>query len=192
MGCCFSCCGEKPPGYDRKPTEAEQALPPDKRPWTEYDSDGTKQKRPEYKAAACRPLLLCGPVCCIFELQWCQCCGEDADRTCDVCCRCQTNRLKMCLCCGPQCDQPFCTNCCDCCSDAQATGKVTAQECCECDCFDCCRSRYSGCQFCCCHCTAVGCPPCCKECCCCQEEQLFMDGDLKPLEQPVSLEMDRA
>lgn len=33
---------------------------------------------------------------------------------------------------------------------------------------DCCKSRYSGCQFCCCHCTFVGCPCCLKDSCCCE------------------------
>lgn len=40
----------KPPGYDRKPTEVEEAAPPSESPWTEYDSGGNKQKKPGYKA----------------------------------------------------------------------------------------------------------------------------------------------
>lgn len=83
---------------------------------------------------AFRPCILVGPVCCVFELQWCGLCGEDADRTCDVCFRCQTNRCLLFGCCGPQCDTPLCANCCDCGSDSEAEAKVTIQECCECDC----------------------------------------------------------
>ena len=30
-------------GFDRRPTAEERNLPPDKRPWTEYDKDGHKQ-----------------------------------------------------------------------------------------------------------------------------------------------------
>ena len=30
--------------------------------------------------------------------------GPDADRCCDVCCRCQTERMLVCGCCGPQCN----------------------------------------------------------------------------------------
>jgi len=40
----------KLPGYDRKPTEVEEAAPPSESPWTEYDSGGNKQKKPGYKA----------------------------------------------------------------------------------------------------------------------------------------------
>jgi len=177
---CFCCCFDKPPGFDRKPTDAEEAQPPDKRPWTEYDARGDKQRKPPYKACAVRPCLMAGPVCCVLELQWCTACGDDADTTCDILCRCQLNRCKACICCGPQCDTPICANCCDCFSDAKASAKVTLQELVECDCFDCCKSRYAGCQLCCCHVTFVGVPVCCKDSCCVEEEEIYMDGDLKP------------
>ena len=55
-------------GYDRKPTTAEIHAPPDQRPWTEYDMNGSKQKKPPPKACECGPLLCVGPTCCIFEL----------------------------------------------------------------------------------------------------------------------------
>ena len=73
------CCGDPPPGYDRGPTDAERELPPDKRPWTEYDGEGQPQTKPPFKGCAFRPLLICGPACCVFELQWCRECGKDAD-----------------------------------------------------------------------------------------------------------------
>ena len=117
----------------------------------------------------------------MFELQWCEACGDDADRTCDVLCRCQGHRLKMCLFCGPQCDEPLFPGCCY--KSWAADAKVSMSECCEFDCCDpCCSVRYAGCQICCCHCTCVRCMPCCVGLCCLGgEEQLFMDGDLKPL-----------
>ena len=170
-------CLEKPPGYDRRPTNEEAGLPPDKRPWTEYDAMGNKHPKPHYKALKISPCLLFGPTCCVFELQCkpptkpcskaynssyltaaanrdlpcvclpvnahagCQACGEDADTTCDVLCRCQTHRMKMCLCVGPQCDEPLLPGCCY--VGFHADGKVTLQECCELDCCDpCLAPRY--------------------------------------------------
>ena len=201
----------KPPGFDRAPTTTECSLPPDKRPWTEYDAGGNKQLKPPFKAMHLMPCLFCGPTCIIFEracravlheplhlqhfhsllrisraadavaVQWCQTCGDDADGTCDVLCRCQTHRLKMCLCCGPQCNEPLLPGCCY--KSPHANSKVTLQECCELDCCDaCCAPRYVGCQLCCVHCTCIRCLPCCMGACPCgTEEALYMDGDLKPL-----------
>ena len=169
-------------GLDRAPTSQEAAGPPDKRPWTEYDANGDKQEKPPFKACQPSLCLLWGPTCCVFELQWCQSCGGDADDTCDILCRCQTNRLKLCICCGPQRDDPLC----DCCAKSiAADAKVTLNEACECDCItNNCSFRYAGCQFCCFHVSCVKVPPCCpncEPCCCCEEEALYMDGDLKPL-----------
>lgn len=91
----------------------KRRMPPDKRPWTEYDANGNKQPKPPFKAARLAPpLLLVGPTCCVLELQWCTCCGDDADRTCDILCRCHTERLPMFLCCGPQCNEPLLPGCC--------------------------------------------------------------------------------
>ena len=156
----------------------------DKRPWTEYDSGGKKQAKPDYKACQFKTCLLTGPTCCVFEIQWCTCCGPNADTCCDICCRQQTNRLKMCLCCGPQCDEPLCPGCCH--KSVGADAKVSMAECCELNCLDCCLApRYAGCQLACCHFTCVRCLPCCVGCCAiCPnggEEQLMMDGDLQPL-----------
>lgn len=138
-------CLEKPPGYDRRCTNEEAGMPLDKRPWTEYDANGKKQPKPQYKALKISPCIIFGPTCCVFELQWCKMCGDDADTTCDVLCRCKTNRLKMCLCFGPQCDQPLLPGCCY--VGFHADGKVTVQECCELDCCDpCLAPRYAGCQ----------------------------------------------
>jgi len=187
------CCGDPPPGYDRGPTDAERELPPDKRPWTEYDGEGQPQTKPPFKGCAFRPLLICGPACCVFELQWCRECGKDADWCCDMC-LCRFGRCKACLCCGPQCDTPICPNFCKCLSHAQARGKISMQECCEADCCDgCCAPRYGGCQICCCHCTCVRCSVCCVDVLCCQEEMLMMDGDLVPLygAPPQAAEMER-
>jgi len=195
---------ESPRGIDRKPTREELSLPPDQRPWTVYDMNGDKQKKPHLKAMRCGPCLCMGPTCLVFELEWCK--AEDADRTCDLLCRCQGHRLKTCLFCGPQCDEPLMPICCSC-KSAEANAKISVAEFCEFDCFDsyCCSPRYAGCQLGCCHCTCVRCMPCCvgfccfaefysAECCeydymsCCVglcylggEEQLMMDGDLKPL-----------
>ena len=60
----FEICGDKPPGYDRKPTDLEEDAPPSDRPWTEYDTGGDKQKKPGYKAVRApaidwRPCLWC-------------------------------------------------------------------------------------------------------------------------------------
>ena len=175
-------------GYDRKPTTAEIHAPPDQRPWTEYDASGAKQARPEYKACQCKWCACLGPTCIICECQWCTCCcGEDSDRCCDILCRCRTNRCKVCVCCGPQCDDSCCEcpRCCTCC----ASGKVSFAEACECDCItNACSCRYSGCQLCCLHTTCIRCPPCCgcANCCCCHEEVLYMDGDLKPMKKRAS------
>ena len=173
-------CFPKPPGFDRAPTNEEAGLPPDKRPWTEYNTAGDKQGKPEYKACQYKQCLCFGPTCCVLELQWCKACGEDADTTCDVLCRCHTNRMKMCLCFGPQCDEPLLPGCCY--KSLHADGKVAVSECCECDCLDpCLAPRYMGCQLCCCHVTCVRCMPCCMSCCLCgEEEMIYMDGDLKP------------
>ena len=181
------CCPSKPPGFDRAPTNEEAGRPPDKRPWTEYDMNGTKQKKPPPKACECGPLLCVGPTCCIFELQWCKACGEDADRTCDVLCRCKAGRLKMCLCFGPQCNEPLCPGCCY--KSTTANAKVSIAECCECDCCDaCCSTRYAGCQICCFHCTCVRCMPCCVGLCFLGgEEMLMMDGDFRPLPKSPDL-----
>jgi len=180
-------------GLDRKPTTEEALAPPDKRPWTEYDVDGNTQPKPPYKA--CAPKACCcifGPTCCVFELQWCSACGADADTTCDVLCRCQTNRMKACICCGPQRDDVDCdclARCCPlCCAPGKfsSNAKMSMTECCECDCIENhCGPRYSGCQppCLCCHVSCVLCPPCCgcPDCCCCDEEIIYMDGDLKPM-----------
>jgi len=183
-------------GLDRAPTAEEAAQPPDKRPWTEYDMEGNKQGRPPFKACHPHACICCGPVWCVFECQWCKACGHDADRTCDVCCRCQTNRMKMFVCCGPQKDDPvkWC-DCCLCCcgpKDGDADMRVSRQEACECDCvsnrFI---PRYGGCQFCCIHITCVKCGGCCPaDCqnkCCCEEEMLMMDGDLVPFTKEVKM-----
>jgi len=186
-------------GIDRKPTDEEAHLPPDKRPWTEYDAHGDKQPKPDFKA--CAPSLCCcifGPTCCVIELQWCSLCGADADTTCDILCRCQTSRMKLFVCCGPQRNDVECRDFCPCCSccpcchkgGLTAGAEVSAAECCECDCIDNhCGSRYSGCQppLTCIHVTCVKCPPCCADCCCCHEEILFMDGDLKPMHQATTI-----
>jgi len=195
--CCPSCCcpleGTKhmnARGLDRKPTTDEALEPPDKRPWTEYDVDGNTQKKPNFKACAPKICCLCGPTCCVFELQWCSACVADADTTCDVLCRCQTNRMKACICCGPQRDDVDCDcirKCCPlCCGPGKwnASAKMTMTECCSCDCIENqCGWRYSGCQppCLCCHVTCVMCPPCCPNFLCCQEEIIYMDGDLKPM-----------
>mmetsp|Transcript_74253 Transcript_74253/g.147550 ORF Transcript_74253/g.147550 Transcript_74253/m.147550 type:complete len:132 (+) Transcript_74253:347-742(+) len=64
----------------------------------------------------------------------------------------------------------------------------------------CCATRYMGCKLLCCHMSCVKCiKPCMCLCPCCEEEQIYMDGDLKPLPQldmtnvgaPPSMEMDR-
>ena len=68
--CVFDCCGDKPPGYDRKPTKAEASAPPHRRPWTEYDANGDKQPKPPYKGLPCHAVLCGGPLMCVFELQW--------------------------------------------------------------------------------------------------------------------------
>jgi len=180
----MSCCFPKPPGFDRAPTAAEAGLPPDKRPWTEYDASGNKQPKPEVKALKLHTCLLAGPTCCVFELQWCRACGTDADTTCDVLCRCQTSRAKMCIACGPQCDEPLLPGCCY--KTLHADGKATLNECCELDCLDCVLvPRYAGCQVGCCHVTCVRCMPCfvglCAACPNGGEEALYMDGDLKPI-----------
>ena len=86
----------------------------------------------------------------------------------------------MCLCCGPQCDEPLLPGFCY--KSLHADNLVTINEMCECDCLDpCLAPRYLGCQFCCFHCTCVRCNPFCMGCCpFAEEEQLYMDGDLKP------------
>ena len=134
------CVTSSPGGLDRKPTTEEALEPPDKRPWTEYDVDGNLQKKPDFKACAPSCCLFCGPTCCVFELQWCSACGPDADTTCDVLCRCRTNRMKLCLCCGPQRDDVDCDccirqPCCCCCQPGRmsAGARVSLAECCECE-----------------------------------------------------------
>ena len=181
-------------GQDRGPTAEEIDLPPDQRLWTEYDKDGNKQPKVPFKACPFKMGLLCGPACCVFELQWCTwLCGPDADRTCDVICRCQTNRMKMCLCCGPQCDEQVLPDCCRCCF-CKRDAAISVHEACECDCLsNTCGPRYAGFQVCCCHWTCVQCPPCCTGCLCCKEEVLYMDGDLKPMPKaPDGVTMNRA
>ena len=62
--------------------------------------------------------------------------------------------------------------------------KQTQQECCSCDCVENnCSWGYAGSRLCCMHLSCIKCPPCgdCTNCCCCQEEIVYMDGDLKPL-----------
>ena len=150
---------------DRGPTDEEAGWPDSERPWTEYDLNGDKQAKPDFKACQFHTCLIAGPTCCVFELQWCECCGDDADRTCDVLFRCQTNRMLMCICCGPQCNEPLLPGCCY--KGTFADQKVTMRECCECDCCDSiCMYRYAGCQVLCCHCTCVKCYPCCVGLCC--------------------------
>ena len=53
-------CFDKPPGFDRAPTEEEAGMPPDMRPWTEYDLEGNKQPKPHFKAMECGPILIVG------------------------------------------------------------------------------------------------------------------------------------
>jgi len=172
--------GPKPPGYDKKPTATEAKLPPDKRPWTEYDENGNRQDKPSFKGCTIRSCIAAGPACCVLELQWCM--GEDNDQCCDIMCRCRTERMNLFICCGPQCNEPLLPDFCGCCRRAKASGKVSAAECCSCDCLDsCCATRYAGCQWCIFHCTCVRCCFCCVPNCCCEEEQLYMDGDLKPI-----------
>jgi len=182
-------------GFDRGPTEAEMALPDDKRPWTEYDKDGNKQEVPDYKACPFKMFLICGPPCCIFELQWCHwLCGPDADQTCDLICRCQTKRAKVFCCCGPQCTDTGCCTCCHgCYMCCYSKPKISVQEACDCDCLsNTCGPRYAGFQVCCCHWSCVQCPPCMTDWCCCEEETIYMDGDLKPMSQgPGNVEMVR-
>lgn len=66
--------------------------------------------------------------------------------------------------------------------------KMAKQECCACDCIENnCSWRYGGTQVGCMHYTCVMCPPCgCANCCGCQEEILYMDGDLKPIPKPMT------
>uniref|UniRef100_A0A7S3K205 Uncharacterized protein n=1 Tax=Aureoumbra lagunensis TaxID=44058 RepID=A0A7S3K205_9STRA len=177
-------------GFDRRPTPEEWNAPPDKRPWTEYDKNGSNQDRPDYKACPLYcPLIICpvGCVCLICELEWPEFCGcgDNGDLCCDVCCRCRCGRLPVCICCGPQLNNVCPDYCCyaESCFQRQcASARVGAKESC-CDCCDCCYQmfapRYAGCKTLCCHCTCVGCPAGCENCCCCQEERLMMDGDLQ-------------
>ena len=67
--------------------------------------------------------------------------------------------------------------------------KISVQEAVDCDCLsNSCGPRYAGFQVCCCHWSCVQCPPCLTNCCCCNEEVLYMDGDLKPISpQPVEM-----
>jgi hypothetical protein len=44
-------------GFDRRATTDEACLPPDKRPWTEYDKDGHKQVTLHCFAHAATPPL---------------------------------------------------------------------------------------------------------------------------------------
>lgn len=190
----------RPPGYGRGPTPAEIALPPYQRPWTEYDDLGEKQPRPAYIGHGCKALACCGPVCCVWEMQLPECCGEDCDA---LICKGKYDHLKTCLCCGPRCDQPCCklgcSGCCKlpcCCDLARSTAglkrdlKISAQECCACKCCDG-ITRYSGCVLLCCHCSCLNCPSCCANLLCCREEQMMMDGDLKPLTPPGNAAMVR-
>ncbi|KAL1495354.1 hypothetical protein AB1Y20_016723 [Prymnesium parvum] len=185
-------------GIDRGPTPQEMEEPLDQRPWTEYDVQGSKQQRPPFKACTVKMGVVCGPPCCVVECQWPEwLCGPDADQTCDVCCRCDLGRAKLCCCAGPQCNDTSCCSCfgscCSCCSCCYGNKpKITVQEACECDCLsNACGPRYAGCQLCCCHCSCVQCPPCLTYCCCCKEETLFMDGDLKPIKAPEAATMVR-
>eukprot|EP00039_Didymoeca_costata_P029312 m.24112 g.24112 ORF g.24112 m.24112 type:complete len:197 (+) comp7577_c1_seq1:192-782(+) len=178
-------------GYDRRPTEEEEDLPPDKRPWTEYDMMGNKQDRPPYKGLPCGTFCCWGSTCCVCECQWC--CGEDNDQCCDVICLGRCERMPVCICCGPQCDDTDCCDCdcCRCCSQPGRSAKVGWQECCSMDCCEkCCAPRYAGCQFICLHITCIGCPAGCENCLCCKEEQLRMDGDCVPIRcnQPASMD----
>ena len=167
------------------------------RPLPQYDEKGNKQEKPDIKACAPPCCICCGPKCCVLELQWCAwLCGPDADKCCDIVCRCRCNRMKLCICCGPQRDDPLWCHCCMCCRGPKtvtADTKVSFNECCECDCIENnCGPRYAGCQLCCCHCTCLRCPAGCQNKCCCEEERMMMDGDLVPFpKEPTIQEMDR-
>ena len=180
----MGCCGKDPPGHGRAPTNAEAGLPPNRRPWTEYDGSGHHQDKPPFKGCIFRPFLLLGPELCVGEVECCDGCCGGSDECCDIFCRCRTHRMRMCICAGPQCDEPLCPGCCH--KSPAANGKVALTECCKCEacsCCSCCKPRYMGCKTLCCHCSCVQCFPCCMGCCPCgEEEQLMMDGDLKPLE----------
>ncbi|KAJ1455340.1 hypothetical protein M885DRAFT_520230 [Pelagophyceae sp. CCMP2097] len=172
-------------GFGRKPTNEEKIAAPDCVPWTEFDVSGLKQKRPDYKACPCYFPFICfsyaGTTCCILELQWCAACGEPGERCCDCCCRCRCGRMPCCFCCGPQCDSIECCN--GCCKDGGCCEKkVTIDEPC-CACCSCSRTccRYAGCSLCCCHITCAGCLRGCENACCCEEERMMMDGDLRPI-----------
>ena len=68
--------------------------------------------------------------------------------------------------------------------------KVTAQECCSCDCIENqCSWRFAGARCCCFHLSCIKCLPsdCFTNCCCCEEEILYMDGDLRRI---TNLTMD--
>ena len=64
---CFDCCCPLEGnahmlarGIDRKPTDEEAAAPPDKRPWTEYDANGDRQAKPDFKARMAVKLAVAG------------------------------------------------------------------------------------------------------------------------------------
>ena len=164
-------------------------MPPNRRPWTQFDKNGDDNPRPPFKACLLRfPLIFFGVPCWVCEFEAPSfCCGGpdgDHDRFCDVVCRCRCNRCLKCICCGPQCDERTCKRCPCCCCRAvspMAKAKVQRKNCCSCCDAPCGRWRMNGCKVCCCHASCVRCPPCCNNCGCCREERLMMDGDLKPI-----------
>ena len=186
----------KPPGYDRAPTEQEALLAPGRRPWTEYDHRGDKQLRPPFHGWTVELCLCGGPACCVWEIQLCEWCGDDADA---ILCKGHWGLCKMGLCFGPRFDDhPWC------CATLKnqvstlenrrkhylADHKVNTRECFDfAGALEHCHPRFSGCQLLCTHFTCVLCIPGTQNVLCCREEMMMMDGDLKLA--PVEETMDR-